>query len=424
MTVSVTALEDHVEEFDFGPYTKGRRRLSIVGRAAVNRIVFDERLRTLEGQQLLRRLTPLDSRSGATVEIDGRRVILLASNDYLGLANDKRVLQAAVTATEQFGAGAGASRLVCGSLPPHQDLEAALARFKGAEAALSFGSGYLANLGIIPTLAKTGDLILADRLCHASLIDGCRLSGANLRIYRHCDVDQVRSLLERHAGKRKVLIVTDGLFSMDGDVAPLQDLVELADTYDALLYVDDAHGTGVMGTTGRGTLEHCHVEPRIPFHMGTLGKALGASGAYIVGSAAFVQYLINTCRSFMYTTAPPPASTAAAWAALDVIAAEPQRRTQLWENRRYLYSGLHRLGFRLTATRSPIMPILIGDPALAVSMAEQLLRQGVFAPAIRPPTVPKATSRIRVTVTASHTHDQLEEALAMFEKVGKSLHLI
>ncbi|CUQ67610.1 8-amino-7-oxononanoate synthase [Candidatus Nitrospira inopinata] len=375
-------------------------------------------------EALIRRLNTVESSTGPIVRYGGRPVILLSSNDYLGLAAHPSVIRAAVHATEQYGSGAGASRLICGTLPPHSELESALASFKGTEAALLFGSGYLANLGVIPALIGRDGLILADRLCHASLIDGCRLSGADFRVFRHRDADHLESLLKRRRSHRRTLIVTDGLFSMDGDLAPLAELASLAKRYDAALYVDDAHGTGVMGATGRGTLEALGVEDDIPFHMGTLGKALGSSGAYVVGSGEIIDYLLNTARSFMFTTAPPPATAAAARAAVTIIRQEPERRTRLWENQAWMLHGLRRLGFRLTETVSPILPVLIGDAATALAFAEQLLARGVYAPAVRPPTVPQGTSRIRITVTSEHTASHLEEALHAFESAGRALRLI
>ncbi|MCP9456197.1 MAG: 8-amino-7-oxononanoate synthase [Nitrospira sp.] len=391
-------------------------------------MMFPDRLRLklqrMAEEGLTRRLNVLDAGTGPVISYQGRPVILLSSNDYLGLAAHPSVVRAAVHATEQYGSGAGASRLISGTLPPHAALEAALASFKGTEAALLFSSGYLANLGTIPTLIDRGGLILADRLCHASLIDGCRLSGADFRIYRHRDSNHVESLLKRRTPGRPTLIVTDGLFSMDGDVAPLAELVSLANRYDALLYVDDAHGTGVMGATGRGTLEALAVEQEIPFHMGTLGKAFGSAGAYVVGSHALINYLVNTVRPFLFTTAPPPATAAAAHVALTIIQEEPQRRVRLWANRDYLFHGLRRLGFHLTETVSPILPIIVGDAQTAVAFSNQLLARGIYAPAVRPPTVPPGTSRIRVTVTSEHTTEQLEEALQAFEAVGQALRLI
>jgi 8-amino-7-oxononanoate synthase len=342
----------------------------------------------------------------------------------LGLATHPAVSQAAIQATTQYGAGAGAARLVCGTLPPHTELEQALAAFKHTASALVFGSGYLANLGVIPSLITRGGQIFADRLCHASLIDGARLSRADLRVYRHRDLNHLEFLLKRTSSGRPVLIVTDGLFSMDGDLAPLPELATLAERFGATLYVDDAHGTGVMGQSGRGTLEHFGVEDRIPFHMGTLGKALGSSGAYIAGPTDMIQYLINTSRPFMFTTAPPPASAAAACAALTVLQQDPSRRARLWRNRAHLFAGLTRLGFHLTESASPILPILIGQAEKALAFAEQLLAQGVYAPAIRPPTVPDGSSRIRVTITAEHSPEQIELALSAFERAGQSTQLL
>jgi glycine C-acetyltransferase/8-amino-7-oxononanoate synthase len=350
--------------------------------------------------------------------------MLLSSNDYLGLATHPDVVQAAVRATEEFGAGAGASRLVCGTLPPHERLEISLAAFKQTESALVFGSGYLANMGTIPTMIGREGLILADRLCHASLLDGCRLSGADLRVFRHRDSTHVESLLKRRRSNRPTLIVTDGLFSMDGDLAPLPELVSLAERYGATLYVDDAHGTGIMGTAGRGTIEHFGMHHEIPFHMGTLGKALGSSGAYVVGPRDMIESLINTSRPFLFTTAPPPSTMAAAAAALEVVQREPERRARLWANRHRLFDGLKQLGFRMTPTVSPILPILVGDAAKALVFAEQLLAHGIYAPAIRPPTVPDETSRIRVTVTSEHTPDQIDEAIYAFDLTGRVTGLL
>ncbi len=386
--------------------------------------MFEQRLRQLERHHLLRRLRTVESASGTETILEGRPVLLMASNNYLGLATHPALKRAAIQATERFGVGAGAARLVSGTLPPHEELETALAKFKGTEAALVFGSGYLANLGVIPALIGTGGLILADRLCHASLIDGCRLSGAGFRVYRHNDVAHLKSLLAKRPSKRDTVIVTEGVFSMDGDLAPLPELIELADRYGARLFVDDAHGIGVMGVQGRGTIEHFGLDDRIPFHMGTLGKALGTSGAYVAGPAGLIQYLINTARTFLFATAPPPATAAATIAALRVLQAEPDRRTRLWNNRNYLQAGLKDLGFRLTGSASPILPIVIGNAQKTVAMADRLLELGVYAPAIRPPTVPKETSRIRVTVTSEHSRAQLDRALAAFRQAGRESGMI
>lgn len=386
--------------------------------------MFEKRLEELAARHLTRRLTPLDSSVGPLVKMAGRQILLLASNDYLGLARHPEVIQSAIDATQRFGAGAGASRLISGSLPPHQELEAALADFKGTEAVLTFSSGYLANIGTIPALSEQGGLILADRLCHASLIDGCRLSGADFRIYRHNDINHLQSLLAKRRRVRRTLIVTDGLFSMDGDLAPLPELSRLARDYEADLYIDDAHGTGVMGPHGRGTVEHFGLETQIKYQMGTLGKAFGSSGAYLAGPSTLIRYLMNTSRSFIFTTAPPPSSAAAATAALRILQREPERRARLWANRERLFSGLTQLGLSLSPSVSPIMPILIGNAETALAFAEHLFVEGVYAPAIRPPTVPDATSRIRVTITSEHNSNHIDHALTAFQRAGRSAGLI
>lgn len=386
--------------------------------------MFENELHALEEQHLLRRLQVIDSAPGSTVTIAGRPVILMASNDYLGLSTHPALKQAAIDATERFGVGSGASRLISGTLRPHHELEHTLADFKQTESALVFGSGYVANIGLIPALVDSTGLILADRLSHASLIDGSRLSGAEFRVFRHGDMRQLQGLLDKRSAGRGTLIITEGIFSMDGDAAPLLEMADLAERYDARLLVDDAHGTGVMGCAGRGTLEHCGVESRIPFHMGTLSKAIGTSGAYVVGPASLIQYLVNRARPIMFSTAPPPATAAAAAAAIRVLQSEPQRLTRLWNNQRYFLEGLRMLKFHLTPTVSPIIPVMIGNAQKAEAFAKRLLELGVYAPAIRPPTVPKDTSRIRVTVTAEHTREQLDQVLAAFTTVGMELGLL
>jgi glycine C-acetyltransferase/8-amino-7-oxononanoate synthase len=386
--------------------------------------MFDDKLRALEEQHLLRRLRTIDSAPGPTVMIEGRTVILMASNDYLGLATHPALKQAAIEATQRFGVGSGASRLISGTLPPHRELERALADFKHTESALVFSSGYAANIGLIPALIDSTGLIFADRLSHASLIDGSRLSGAEFRVFRHGDMRQLHDLLSRRSSRRKTLIVTEGIFSMDGDAAPLAEMADLATQYGAQLLVDDAHGTGVMGCTGRGTIQHYGLESRIPFHMGTLSKAFGTSGGYIVGPEPLTQYLVNRARSMMFSTAPPPATAAAATIAIRVLQSEPQRLARLWENQRYFAERLRTLGFRLTQTVSPIIPVVIGNAEKAEAFATRLLELGVYAPAIRPPTVPKDTCRIRATVTSEHTRRHLDDVLRTFATAGEELGLL
>ncbi len=385
---------------------------------------WESALENLAKQHLLRTLSPIHSPSGPRISLNGKEILLLASNNYLGLANHPQLKEAAIRAIEEFGVGAGASRLVSGNLTPHEELERALALFTETEKTLSFSSGYMANLGVIPGLAPPESLILADRLCHASLIDACRLSGAKFRVFPHNDTDALTRLLQQRSSHRPTLIVTEGVFSMDGDLAPLPELTRLAEEFQASLLIDDAHGTGILGPNGRGTLEHFQVHSPCCFHMGTLSKALGSSGGFIAGPRSFVDYLINTSRSFMYTTAPPPASVAAATVALNIVQQEPQRRARLWENRNFLYTRLKEMGFHLTETQSPILPIILHDPELAVEMSDRLRQTGVYAPAIRPPTVQRGTSRLRLTVTAEHTPDNLRFALQAIHQVGTSLKVI
>ena len=300
-----------------------------------------------------------------------------------------------------------------------RSLENRLAHFKGTEAALVFNSGYAANTGIIPAIAGTGDLILSDSLNHASIIDGCRLSRAEVRVYDHKDVGHVETLLKKasHAGRK--VIVTDGVFSMDGDIAPLPDLVSLSEKYDAILMVDDAHGAGVLGQTGRGTVEHLGLTGRVPVQMGTLGKAFGSFGAYAAGSKDLINMLINHARSFIYSTALPPAVCAASLAAVDIVEHDTERRERLWKNRNRFVNGLKSIGISTGDSETPIVPIIIGDSGQALKVAEKLFEYGIYAPAIRPPTVPANAARIRTTVTAAHTDDDIDAALDIFRRLQR-----
>ena len=354
----------------------------------------------------------------------GRSFINLASNNYLGLNAHPAMKESAIAAMNAFGVGSGASRLISGTFLPHQELEFALAQFKQTEAALTFNSGYAANTGIIPALVGNQGQIFVDRLCHASVIDGCRLSRARLRVFQHNDPDHLRIQLAKGPVHRPTLVVTEGVFSMDGDIAPLPELVTVAQQYEATLLVDDAHGTGVMGKQGRGTIEHFGIAPSRVIQMGTFSKALGSIGGYVVGTQSFIEYLINTCRSFIYSTAPPPAFAAATRTALDIVQSDPGRRTALWQNRDHMFQGLSDMGFTLTNTHSPILPIILNTTPLALEMSKKLFNQGIYAPAIRPPTVPKGTSRLRVTVTSEHTPEHLEAGLQAFRKVGQELGII
>ncbi len=383
--------------------------------------MYRAKLDALARRSLLRQIRTIDPAAGPDVTLDGRRVLLFSSNNYLDLAAHPRVKEAAVNAIRRYGVGAGASRLVAGSLPPHRELEERLAAFKGVEAALVFPTGYQANLGLLPVLAEERKMIYADRLCHASLIDACRLCDAAMRIYRHRDHAQLASLLRKTASP--AVVVTEGVFSMDGDLAPLPHLCRAVERTGSTLVVDDAHGTSVMGPRGRGTIEHFGLEGRPIVQMGTLSKALGGLGGFVAGGRDLIDYLINRARPFIYTTALPPALAAAATAALDVVEAEPERREKLWALRRRLHDGVRKAGFDSLNSESPIIPLLVGNAAAAVALSEALLERGIYAPAIRPPTVPDGTSRIRLSVTAGHTPEQIDRAVealnGIVEKDGR-----
>ncbi len=385
--------------------------------------MYASRIDLLSRRSLLRRLRTIDGAPRAEVKIDGRRILLFSSNNYLDLATHPKVIEAATAAIRRYGVGAGASRLISGTLAPHVELEEQLAAFKGAEAALVFSTGYHANLGLIQTLAEDASTIYADRLSHASLIDACRSCKPPLRIFRHREASQLRALLASKYQKAAV-ILTDGVFSMDGDLAPLPALLSVAESTSAQLVVDDAHGTGVMGPEGRGTAEHFGLKSAALIQMGTLSKALGAFGGFVTGTRDLITYLVNRARPFIYTTALPPAMAAAASAALEIIQGEPERRARLWFLRERLDQGLKTMGYGTLGSESPIMPILVGDVAAALRLSDHLLAQGIYAPAIRPPTVPSSSSRIRITVTAGHTSghiDHLLEALSMLRGTDRQL---
>jgi len=372
---------------------------------------FADAVERLRAAGLARRLVPVDGPQGAEVVYGGRAMVNLASNNYLGLANHPKVVAAASDALKRDGVGAGAARLVCGDHRIFEQLEAAIADLKGAEAALLFGSGYQANLGLLQALAPEG-VVLCDRLDHASILDGARLAGASLKTYPHRDAAALEKLLVRYEGSPTV-VATDGVFSMDGDLAPLPEIARLARAHGALLMVDDAHGTGVLGE-GAGSVHHFGLTAAdVPVQMGTLGKALGTYGAFVAGSHDLIAFLVHRARSFIYTTAPPPAVAAATLAALEIVRGPEGKvlRTQLAGNRARLAEGLRSLGHTVPDDPTPILPVVVGDAARAVALSEGLLERGVLAPAIRPPTVPEGTSRLRLTVMATHTPQNIDRAL-------------
>ncbi len=374
----------------------------MAGEAAIWR-QMDSLLKKLAAGDLLRRAAVVSSACGPRVRLGGREIVCLCSNDYLGLANDPAVKAAAAAAVEKWGVGAGASRLVSGTSELHVELERRLAAFKGTEAALMTPTGWMANQVAISALATAGDLILCDKLNHASIIDAARASGAMLRTYPHRDVGRLERLLDRHRSRyRRCLIVTDSLFSMDGDIAPLAGLAELKNRFDAQLLIDEAHATGVLGAGGRGAAELLEVEGDIAAAVGTLSKAFGAMGGFIAGPRVLIDTIVNTGRAFIYTTAPPPAICAAALAALKIIHDEPDRRRRLLASADEMRSRLRAAGLKTGDSESQIIPIIIGQAGKALRISRQLLEEGFLVPAIRPPTVSKGTSRLRVSLSAAH----------------------
>ncbi len=378
---------------------------------------FSAILERLREQNLYRSLRPLEGAQQAHVVFEGQKVINFCSNNYLGLANDPRLLQAAHRALDKEGLGSGASRLICGNMASHQELENRLATFKQAEKVLVFSSGYMANVGIISALCDREDIVLSDKLNHASIVDGILLSRAKCRRYPHKDMKALEEMLSISQNYRKRLIVTDSVFSMDGDTASLKEIVALAQKYGAMVMVDEAHGFGVLGEHGRGLSEELHVEEAIDIHMGTLSKAAGSFGAYVCGSKALIDLLINKARSFIYTTAMPPAVAAASIEAINIIEREPERRAQLKENANYLRQGLENLGFDTMGSTTPIIPVLLRDASMATELAKKLLARGIFVQGIRPPTVPEGTARLRITVMATHTKEDIAQALETFRIV-------
>ncbi len=371
----------------------------------------------LEQEGLLRHLRAVMSPPIDVIILDGHYVVNLGSNNYLGLSTHHRVVAAAASATYVYGTGASGSRLISGNSVLYKTLETNLAKTKRTEAALVFSSGYAANISIIPVLAGEGDLILSDTLNHASIIDGCRLSRADKKIYRHCDVEHLKTLLAESSNYKRRLVVTDGVFSMDGDIAPLRDIFEVATEYDAMLLVDDAHGFGVLGKDGSGTVAHCGLAGEDIIQMGTLSKAIGGLGGYVAGSRALIALLINRARGFIFTTGLPPATLAAADAALNVMRSSPDLRKRLLKHAETLKTALTDLGYTLLPSQTQILPVVLGEPKRATDVAEALLAEGVFAPAIRPPAVPSGTSRLRVTVMATHTDGEIQQAIDGFANV-------
>lgn len=386
---------------------------------------LQKKVQELKEQGLYKELVTLEGPSEAECIINGKKVINLSSNNYLGFANHPRLKKAAIEAIEKYGAGAGAVRPIIGNMKIHDDLEKLLAEFKREEAVLAFQSGFNCNAGVIQALTDKGDLIISDQLNHASIIDGTRLSKADKAVFQHSDMaDLERVLKEKRNNYNNVLIITDGVFSMDGDIAKLPEIVALAEKYNCLTYVDDAHSSGVLGESGRGTVDHFKLHGRVDVAMGTLSKAIGVVGGYVAGKKVTIDWLKNRGRPFLFSTGLPPAAVGAAIEAVKMLMESTEYTDKLWANAKHFKEGLGKLGYNIGHSETPITPIIIGDEAKTLEFSKKLFENGLFSGPIVFPTVPKGTGRVRCMVTAGHTTEQLDRAVKICEKVGKEMGII
>jgi glycine C-acetyltransferase len=381
-------------------------------------------LDALKEQGLYRGLRILEGEQQATATFDQRQVVNLSSNNYLGLTTHPRLRERALEATRTLGVGSGSVRTIAGTMAIHMELEARLARFKKTEAVVVFQSGFAANAGTVAALLTKDDVVVSDELNHASIVDGSRLSRAAIKVFPHKDAAEARKIVAALPAGQRALLITDGVFSMDGDLGALPELCDLAEQFGCIMMVDDAHASGVFGRNGRGTIDHFGLHGRVDVQVGTLSKAIGALGGYVAGSRALVDFLYHRARPFLFSTSHPPAVAAACIAAIDVLEQEPQIIDALWENTRFFKSGLQALGFDTGLSESPITPVIVGDGALAMKLSDQLFAKGVFAQGIAFPTVPRGKARVRTIVTATHTRSALQFALDVFAAVGKTLGII
>lgn len=384
-----------------------------------------EKIAELKEQGVYRKLPVLETPSQSEVILSGKKVINLSSNNYLGFANHPRLKQAAIKAVEEYGAGAGAVRTIIGNYKLLEDLESLLAKFKREEAAFVYQSGFNCNAGTIQAITEAGDIIISDELNHASIIDGSRLSKAARGIYKHSDMDSLEAILKESRDKYKnILIITDGVFSMDGDIAKLPEIVELAEKYEAMTYVDDAHGSGVLGESGRGTVDHYGLHGRVDFTIGTLSKAIGVVGGYVAGSNTMYEWLSHRARPVLFSTSLPPAAAGAIIEAITMLMESTEYTDRLWDNAKYFKEKLGKLGFNTGHSQTPITPVIIGDEAKTMEFSRKLFENGVFVSGIVFPTVPKGTGRVRCMVSAAHSKEQLDEAVRVFEKVGREMAIL
>src|SRR5215218_1917955 len=380
-----------------------------------------EELDSLKKQNLYRPLRILDGEQKAHTTFDHRSVVNLSSNNYLGLTTHPRLRAKALEAVDAFGVGSGSVRTIAGTMAIHMELERRLAEFKKVEAVVVFQSGFTANAGTVSAILTKDDVVVSDELNHASIIDGCRLSRAEIKVFPHKDVDAARRIVAALPSQQRKLLITDGVFSMDGDLGPLPALCSLAEEFGCIMMVDDAHASGVFGRNGRGTIDHFQVHGRVDVQVGTLSKAIGALGGYVAGTRALIEFLYHRARPFLFSTSHPPAVAAACIAAIDVLLEEPALIDQLWENTRFFKAGLAKLGFDTGLSESPITPVIVGEASLAMTLSDRLFSRGVFAQGIGFPTVPRDKARVRTIVTATHTRDELQFALDAFGHVGREL---
>ncbi|NLY44767.1 MAG: glycine C-acetyltransferase [Tissierella sp.] len=384
-----------------------------------------EKIQELKDQGVFRKLPVLYSPNEAEIILDGKKVINLSSNNYLGFSNHPRLKKASIEAIEKYGAGAGAVRTIVGNMGIHEELEELLAKFKREEAAFIYQSGFNCNAGTIQAITEAGDIIISDELNHASIIDGARLSKADKAIYKHSDMNSLEEVLKKNREQYKnILIITDGVFSMDGDIAKLPEIVELAEKYQAMTYVDDAHGSGVLGESGRGIVDHFDLHGRVDFSMGTLSKAIGAIGGYVAGSQTMYDWLNHRARPVLFSTSLPPGTIGAIIEAIKMLMESTKYTNRLWDNSRYFKEKLGKLGFNTGKSETPITPVIIGEEAKAMEFSRRLLNHNVFVSAIVFPTVPKGTGRVRCMVTADHTKEQLDIAVEAFKKVGNEMGIL
>jgi glycine C-acetyltransferase len=381
-------------------------------------------LDSLRQQGLYRSLRILEDRQEATSHFDGRSVVNLSSNNYLGLTTHPRLMEKAIQATRDFGVGSGSVRSIAGTMAIHMELERRLAAFKHTEAVVVFQSGFAANAGTVSAILNKDDVIISDELNHASIIDGCRLSKAAIKIFPHKDVDAARKILQALPPSQRKLLITDGVFSMDGDLGALPALCGLAEEFGCIMMVDDAHASGVFGKNGRGTIDHFDVHGRVDIQVGTLSKAMGALGGYVAGSRKLIEFLYHRARPFLFSTSHPPSVAATCLAALDILEQDPEIINRLWDNTRFFKAGLTALGFNTGLSESPITPVIAGEGSRAMKLSDRLFEEGVFAQGIAFPTVARDKARVRTIVTAAHTRDELQFALDKFRLVGKELGLI